>query len=67
MMKCREYVFLVSSKAMNEATLRERMNAFAHRMICDKCRAFTRNDQQLDVWLRQFRESLQAADDAKNE
>lgn len=47
MMRCKEYVFLVSSGQLAEAPLGTRLAGGAHRLMCRHCRAFTANDQAL--------------------
>ena len=47
-MKCQRYVFLLSSGQLTEAPLASRLEASAHRWMCHRCRAFTRNNDTLD-------------------
>ena len=47
-MKCREYVFLLTSGQLAEASWPMRLAAGQHRLACRHCRAFTRNDEALD-------------------
>lgn len=58
MMKCREYIFLLTSGQLQEASAALRMEARMHRLMCRKCRAFTRNDSRLDGMLVDYREAL---------
>ncbi len=46
-MNCRDYVFLLTSDQLSEASLGLRLSAGLHRLRCSRCRAFTRNDQAL--------------------
>ncbi|MCC2637052.1 MAG: hypothetical protein K0Q68_771 [Moraxellaceae bacterium] len=58
MMKCREYIFLLTSGRLEQAPAGRRMEAGMHRLMCRKCRAFTRNDSRLDSMLADYREAL---------
>ena len=58
MMKCREYVFKLTSGQLAHATGFERFLALQHRMMCGRCRAFTKNDAHLDRILKSYRERL---------
>lgn len=62
MMTCREYIFILSSGQLEQASPGMRMQAVAHRMICRKCRAFTRNDRALDGLLEDYRQRLRQPD-----
>lgn len=57
-MTCREYIFRLTSGQPPEAAWNRRADAALHRMMCRRCRAFTRNDARLDQWLAEYRESL---------
>ncbi|MCA0175981.1 MAG: hypothetical protein LCH73_06790 [Proteobacteria bacterium] len=52
-MRCREYIFLLTSEQLPAAALPVRLTAGWHRVICRRCRAFTANDARLDAWVRQ--------------
>lgn len=58
MMNCRDYIFKLTSGQLNQAGSLERFWAAQHRWICTRCRAFSRNDQQLDAILDGYREHL---------
>lgn len=58
MMNCREYIFKLTSGQLSQAGSIERFWAAQHRWICTRCRTFTRNDQQLDAILDNYREHL---------
>lgn len=58
MMKCREYVFLLTSGRLKEAPAALRLEAGMHRLLCRYCRAFARNDHRLDTLLDDYREAL---------
>lgn len=60
MMNCREYIFRLTSGQLNQTGSGsiERFWAAQHRWICTRCRAFTRNDQQLDTILDDYRKHL---------
>lgn len=47
-MKCREYIFKLTSGQLAQAGLLDQLEATAHRWSCRHCRAFTRNDEALD-------------------
>lgn len=57
-MKCKEYIFRLTSGQLSEASLLDRALAVQHRLICRRCRAFTRNDAQLDAIVQDYREYL---------
>jgi len=57
-MKCQTYIFRLTSGQLDEASWAERLQAAQHRLICHRCRAFTRNDAQLTQIVRDFREHL---------
>lgn len=58
MMKCREYIFLISSGKIDGASVGVRLDAGMHRLICKYCRGFSRNNKQLDKMLTAYREEL---------
>lgn len=58
MMKCREYIFKLTSGQLAQATGFERLMAWQHRMMCHRCRAFTQNDARLNDILASYREQL---------
>jgi hypothetical protein len=66
MMKCREYIFQLTSGQLQDAPKALRLEAAMHRMMCKYCRTFTRNDATLDRMLAGYRESLQQPDDAED-
>ena len=57
-MKCKEYVFKLTSGQLDDAPVDERVQAKLHWMMCKYCRAFTRNDAKLDAVLDGFREHI---------
>lgn len=57
-MKCKEYVFKLTSGQLDDAPVEERLQAKLHVMMCKYCRAFTRNDAKLDAVLEGFREHV---------
>ena len=63
MMKCRQYVFMLSSGQLDEADWLTRIQAGQHRMMCRHCRAFSRNDQALDDIVTGYRDRLINDDD----
>lgn len=58
MMKCREYIFLLTSGQLKDAPVSLRLEAGMHRVLCRYCRTFTRNDGRLDGLLADYREEL---------
>ena len=58
-MKCRDYIFQLTSGQMEEAGTAGKIAAWQHRMICFRCRAFTRNDQALQDMLKGYSEHRQ--------
>ncbi|HEX5277028.1 MAG TPA: hypothetical protein VFW42_05105 [Fluviicoccus sp.] len=64
-MKCREYIFQLTSGQLRDAPKALRLEAAMHRMMCRYCRTFTRNDAALDRILAGYRESLQKPEDAR--
>ncbi|MCH2242664.1 hypothetical protein [uncultured Aquabacterium sp.] len=61
-MKCQRYVFLLSSGQLTEAPLASRLEASAHRWMCHRCRAFTRNNDTLDHIMAAQRDRLMQPD-----
>ena len=59
-MKCQDYIFKLTSQQLEDAPLAVQTSARVHRMLCKRCRAFTRNDETLDKILGAYREHLQA-------
>lgn len=57
-MKCKEYVFKLTSGQLDDAPANERLQAKFHLMICKYCRAFTRNDAKLGTVLEGFKNHL---------
>lgn len=63
MMNCRDYIFKLTSGQLKQATNLDRFWAAQHRLICRRCRSFSRNDQQLDTILDDYREHLTQSSD----
>jgi hypothetical protein len=61
-MKCREYIFKLTSGQLEEADLLVRLKATQHRLSCRNCRAFTRNDKRLDDMLMGYEAHLSKPD-----
>lgn len=57
MMKCREYIFLLTSDQLAQARTPVVLGARLHRLLCRHCRAFTHNDQRLLETLAHQRET----------
>lgn len=62
MMQCRDYIFQLTSGQLDEAGAVQRLWAAQHRLMCRRCRAYTRNDQRLDDILQGYVEHLQRPD-----
>jgi hypothetical protein len=58
MMTCKQYIFYITSGQAEESGTLDRFWAAQHRLICHRCRSYTRNDQQLSVLLKDYRESI---------
>lgn len=58
MMKCKQYIFLLTSGQLQEASRGVRLEAAMHRMLCRYCRTFARNDARLDELLDDYRQHL---------
>lgn len=63
MIKCKEYIFQLSSGQLEQAGLVQRFWATQHRMICKRCTAFTRNDARLDAIMQGYRDHLARPDE----
>jgi hypothetical protein len=61
MIKCQQYIFQLTSGQLDEAGPLGQLQAFQHRLICRHCRAFTRNNRQVDDILRHYREDITSA------
>lgn len=64
MMTCQEYIFKLTSGQLEEAGTVERLWAVQHRLMCSRCRAFTRNDQRLDDIMQAYKEQLSKTPDS---
>lgn len=58
-MKCHTYIFQLTSGQLKEAGWLDQLQATQHRLTCRHCRAFTRNDAQLNRILQSYRAQLQ--------
>ena len=47
MMKCQEFIFLLTSGQLKEGSAVLKSSAFMHRMMCRRCSAFYHNDNTL--------------------
>ncbi len=56
-MKCRQYIFLLTSDQLEQARAIQSIQAQWHRLLCRHCRQFTRNDRFLLKELAQQRET----------
>ena len=63
MMKCKEYIFRLTSGQLENAGAMERFWATQHRLMCRSCRAFSANDARLSKALAAYRDHLQAPSD----
>jgi hypothetical protein len=57
-MKCQTYIYQLTSGQLDNAGWLPRLQAAQHRLICHRCRAFTRNDAQLSQIVRDFQAHL---------
>lgn len=57
-MKCQTYIFQLTSGQLDNAGWLPRLQAAQHRLICHRCRAFTRNDALLESILQHYRAEL---------
>ena len=58
-MKCRDYIFQLTSGQLEDAGTATQIAAWQHRMICWRCRAVTRNDAALQDMLKGHGDHLQ--------
>ena len=58
MMTCKQYIFYITSGQAEESGTIDRFWAAQHRLICYRCRSYTRNDQLLSVLLKDYRENV---------
>lgn len=56
-MKCRDYIFLLTSDQLQQSGKALTLQAGLHRLMCRHCRAFTHNDRQLLATLARQREA----------
>jgi hypothetical protein len=56
-MKCRQYIFLLTSDQLAQASYMQALEAGVHRWVCHQCRRFTRNDELLLELLAQQHEA----------
>ena len=57
-MKCRDYIFTLTSGQLQEASSLQRIWIKKHLLICRYCRRFTHNDRQLSDILRHRHEEM---------
>lgn len=62
MMRCKTYIFKLTSGQMEDADRIERFWAAQHRMVCRHCRAFTHNDALIDEIVDGFKTRLMVPD-----
>lgn len=62
MMRCKEYIFKLTSGQLAEAEWPERFWATQHRLMCRHCRAFSANDARLSEILRRYQDQLTQPD-----
>lgn len=62
MMSCKTYIFKLTSGQLEEAGTVERMWATQHRLMCRRCRAFTRNNARLDEIMAAHKDHLLVPD-----
>lgn len=59
LISCKDYIFQLTSGQSAQARGWMRARGTYHRLICTRCRAFTRNDAALDRLLAHYRAQLQ--------
>lgn len=64
-MKCKQYIFQLTSGQLADAPLGVKLEARLHRLQCRHCRAFTRNNQALQTVLDAVRERAQQGPEPK--
>ncbi len=57
-MKCRDYIFSLTSGQLHNASPLKRTWIKKHLLICQYCRRFTKNDKKLDLILHTQKERL---------
>ena len=60
-MKCKAYIFLLTSDQLIQASVGVNLQAGWHRLICRNCRVFTQKDQALMQALHKQRDVSKAA------
>ncbi len=63
MMRCKEYIFKLTSGQLAEAEWPERFGAAQHRLMCRHCRAFSANDARLSAILSRYQDQLTQPDE----
>ena len=58
MMSCKQYLFVLTSGQLEDAGWLTRAQAGQHRLMCKRCRTFTRNDAMLDQLTTAWRDRL---------
>ncbi len=58
MLNCQTYIFQLTSGQLDDAGWMQRLAAAQHRLLCRRCRAFTRNDAKLTHILQDFHNQL---------
>lgn len=61
-MRCKEYIFRLTSGQLAESGLGVKLAARYHCLLCPRCRRFTRNNRQLDKLLDGYRQHLKQPD-----
>lgn len=57
-MKCKEYIFKLTSDQFDKAPVQTKMEASFHRLICKNCRAFTANDAIVKKIMKPYKSTL---------
>lgn len=63
-MKCKEYVFKLTSGQLDNAPVDQRLQAKFHLVLCKYCRAYTRNDDKLGAVLKGYKANLVKPDES---
>jgi len=62
-MKCKQYLFKLTSGQLQDASRSERVQAALHLLVCSRCRAFTRNDAALSRIVHAWCAQLQSPEE----
>lgn len=58
MMNCKTYIFKLTSGQLKFATGKNKFWALQHRLMCKRCRAFAKNDDQLSKIIQDIEQNF---------